>query len=112
MDTIINLQIEEYINKAMSFVIFLSTIILLFKHYGDKNSHFEKLFGKLEYFSIKIGLISMAMGTMWGMFQTEITPENEILLNIGLAIYLSWTTVRFNKLFITRDTHCSHKSKI
>ena len=94
-------EYEEITNKIMSVIVFFSSIYLLFKHYFDESSNFESLFGTIEYLSGKIGLIFMSMGSLWTVFQTDLTPLNGIVLNIGLAVYITWTAVRFNKLFIS-----------
>lgn len=73
------------INMIASLVAFITAIILIIRLFTDGNCIIYKWqFWERE--TLRIGLIFIAMGSFWNFFAKEITPTNEVILNIGIAI--------------------------
>lgn len=92
----------ELINLSASIVIFFTSIYMLFVHYGNSRSQLEKYLNKLEYFLVKIGLIFMAMGTVWVMTHIEKVITSQAILNVGLAFFMFWNSIRLKRMFISK----------
>ena len=103
----------QVINLMASFVILPSSLYLLFKHYGSKRSGLEDFLYKTEYYLIKIGLIIMSMGTLWHIFNIHTIQYSQVVLNIGLAIYLLWSCLYFDRMFYTpKNSIYSKKNEV
>ena len=92
----------QQINFVVSFIIMVSSLYLLFRHYSDEKSKLEKDLKLWQYLFLKIGLVFMAMGTFFNLIKKESTPASEILLNVGLALFMIFLAMLFDSLFLTK----------
>lgn len=73
------------INMIASLVAFVTAIILVVRLFTDGSCVIYKWqFWERE--TLRIGLIFIALGSFWNFFAKEITPANEVVLNVGIAI--------------------------
>ncbi len=92
----------QTLNQIASFLIMSSSLCLLFRHYADHNSRFEKVLSKYFYLAFKLLLVVMAMGTLWNIFKSTPTPTSEIVLNVGLAGFMLLMCYVFDKIFLCK----------
>ena len=90
------------INLVSCAMIFSTSVYMLFIHYGSSKSRLENHLHKLEYFLVKIGLIFMAMGTLFNIKYMQETPGSQIVLNVGLALFMFWNSIRLNRMFMSK----------
>lgn len=73
------------INMIASFVAFLTSVILIIRLFTDGNCIIYRWqFWERE--TLRLGLIFICLGSFWNFFAKEITPTNEVVLNVGIAI--------------------------
>lgn len=73
------------INMIASLVAFITSFTLIVRLFTDGSCIVYKWhFWERE--TLRLGLIFIALGSFWNFFAKEITPTNEVVLNIGIAI--------------------------
>lgn len=102
----------QVINFISHFVIFSTTMYMLFQHYGSSKSELGKQLTKFEYVLVKLGLIFMSMGALWSMAKMSFAPTGRILLNIGLASYLFWNAVKLHRTAFFNKKNINAKKTI
>lgn len=81
------------INIIASLVVFVATLTLIVRLFTDgKCIVYQWSF--LERETLRLGLIFIALGSFWNFFAKEITPTNEVVLNVGLAIIFTGVLIK------------------
>lgn len=95
----------KIINVIACIIIFLCSLFVLFQHYTNLKSKLEKILNKFEYYIFKFGLIVMSMGTFLTVLLFEEIPLQQVLVNVGLAVYMFWHSVKIYRIFATKTNN-------
>lgn len=89
METI--LQSNEFwntINVIASLVTFINMLAFYLMIFGKEGRLLHRPLW--EQYAVKIGLLSIALGTFLNIMIWAYPPINEIIINVGLAFLFSW----------------------
>lgn len=90
------IEIQEFIgsglllmNQISSIAIFINSTLFYLFVFGRENS---RVFGRpiWEQYMLRIGILVLGSGSLLNVLSTICPPMNEIVVNLGLALLLSW----------------------
>lgn len=90
-------------NLVVSFIIMLTSLFILFRHYSSKKSKIDERLTKWQFSILKVGLIFMSMGTFFNLIKDKPTPYSEVLLNVGLSLFMVFIAILFEKAFVNKN---------
>ena len=95
------MEIIKIVNAFCNCVIALSVTAFIVFVYG-RSGTMAKL-PKWEQTTIKVGLITIACGSLFNFLTMSVPPITEVILNIGLSIIFAWACIFHYNYFIKQS---------
>ena len=91
-------MISLTINIVANMIMLISVVMFYLYLYGD-NSKVVHRWNFVGHWSLKLGLIGIAVGNMYNVLSLCNPPTSELVLNVGLAIVFLWAYMFHKKMF-------------
>jgi hypothetical protein len=88
------------INVFSSLVTFVNMIAFYLMIFGAENRLTKRPLW--EQYCVKIGILSIAIGTFLNIMIWAYPPINEIIINIGLAFIFTWASIFHYNVFLRK----------
>lgn len=90
--------VVKIINALANILLSYSLIMFYLYLYGDNDKIVHK-WNFLGHWTLKLGLITMIVGTQFNIFTFDCPSFSQLILNIGLAITFYWAYLFHKTLF-------------